>query len=129
MTNDGREIAGHTGPTGGELASAVSNAMVAVYAEHIGRGPTRVRTSFGRDLVAVVLEETLTKAERRLVADGESDMVVTTRRTFQRTMREDLVGAVERLTGRTVAAFLSDQHVNPDVAVEVFVLAPDPVPA
>ncbi len=39
-------------------------------------------------------------------------------------MRDDLVAAVERLTSRTVEAFLSDNLHEPDVAVEVFLLAP-----
>lgn len=98
---------------------------MSLFAEYLGRGPTRARTSFGRDLVTVVLEETLTKAERRLVAEGETEAVLATRRTFQRTMRDDLVSAVEALTGRSVSAFLSDQHANPDVSVEVFILKPD----
>lgn len=127
-TND-RDAKGHvvpadTYPSSGQMASAISNAVVSLFADYLGRGPTRARTSFGRDLVAVVLEETLTKAERRLVAEGEIEAVLATRRTFQRTMREDLIAAVERVTGRTVAAFLSDQHVAPDVSVEIFVLEP-----
>ena len=44
----------------------------------------------------------MTKAERRLAAEGETDLVVTIRRKFQTTMREDLVGGVELLTGRKV---------------------------
>jgi uncharacterized protein YbcI len=114
---------------GGPLASAISNAVVSIFADYLGRGPTRARTTFGRDLVVVVLEETLTKAERRLVADGEGDTVINARRTFQRTMRSDLVDAVEGLTGRPVVAFLSDQSVTPDVAVEAFTLKPETTPA
>jgi uncharacterized protein YbcI len=120
-----RPASGHEHPSSGQLASAISNAVVSLFAEYLGRGPTRARTSFGRDLVTVVLEETLTKAERRLVAEGETEAVLATRRTFQRTMRDDLVSAVEALTGRSVSAFLSDQHANPDVSVEVFILKPD----
>jgi uncharacterized protein YbcI len=41
-------------------------------------------------------------------------------------MREDLVAAVEALTGRSVLAFMSDNHIEPDLACEVFVLEPDP---
>jgi len=121
-----RPAAHHDHPSSGQLASAISNAVVSLFADYLGRGPTRARTAFGRDLVTVVLEETLTKAERRLVAEGEVETVLDTRRTFQRTMRDDLVAAVERLTGRTVTAFMSDQHANPDLSVEVFVLEPEP---
>lgn len=42
-------------------------------------------------------------------------------------MRHDLVAAVEELTGRTVVAFMSDNHVDPDMAAELFVLD-SPVP-
>jgi len=45
------------------------------------------------------------------------------RRAFQETMREDLVAAVEKLTGRHVEAFLSDNLHEPDVAVEIFLLS------
>ena len=33
-----------------------------------------------------------------------------------------LVGVVEEVLGRKVAAFMSDHHLDPDMAVEVFVL-------
>ncbi len=38
-------------------------------------------------------------------------------------MREDLVAAVEKLTGRHVEAFFSDNLHQPDVAVEIFLLS------
>jgi uncharacterized protein YbcI len=108
----------------GSMAAALSNAIVSHFADYLGRGPTRARTSLGRDVITVVLEETLTKAERRLTREGEEDTVLTTRRVFQRTMRTDMVESVERITGRRVSAFMSDQSVTPDIAVEVFVLEP-----
>jgi len=108
----------------GRLGSAISNAVVSIFAEYLGRGPTRARASLGRDVVTVVLEETLTKAERRLAEEGEKASVIETRRVFQRTMRTDLVAAVERLTGQAVVASLSDQSIDPDVSVEVFLLEP-----
>lgn len=76
------------------------------------------------DLVTVVLQDTLTRGERSLVADGRSQLVLDMRRAFQQTMREDLVTGVERILERRVAAFLSDNHIEPDIAVETFVLAP-----
>jgi hypothetical protein len=39
-------------------------------------------------------------------------------------MRDALISAVEQLTGRHVRAFLSDNSIDPDVAVESFVLEP-----
>jgi uncharacterized protein YbcI len=39
-------------------------------------------------------------------------------------MRADLIAAIEELTGRKVRAFLSDNQIDPDIAVESFVLEP-----
>jgi uncharacterized protein YbcI len=50
------------------------------------------------------------------------------RRRFQRTMKRALVAAIEENTGREVLAFLSDHHIDPDIAVEVFILKPRPAP-
>ncbi len=40
-------------------------------------------------------------------------------------MRDDIVAAVEEFTGRSVIAFMSDTHIDPDLACEVLVLEPD----
>jgi uncharacterized protein YbcI len=108
----------------GQLAAAISNAVVHITAEYTGRGPTQARTTIGTDLISVVLRDALTKAERRLVERGEGEWVLETRHKFQHAMREDMVGAVAELTGREVIAFMSDSHLDPDMAVEVFVLDP-----
>jgi uncharacterized protein YbcI len=70
------------------------------------------------------LQDTLTKAERTLVNRGQADLVLHTRKTFQNTMSEDLIAGVEELTGRKVRAFLSSNHIDPDVAIESFLLEP-----
>jgi uncharacterized protein YbcI len=117
---------GHPGPGSGSgsKAAAISNAVVRLIGEYTGRGPTRARTHISGDLVAVVLQDTLTKGERSLVRDGEAALVLSTRKAYQSTMREDLTAAIEEITGRPVIAFLSDNHIAPDVAIEAFVLAP-----
>jgi len=106
------------------LSAAISNAVVHLLAEYTGRGPTKARTHLSDDFVAVVLQDTFTRGERSLVRDGKTDLVLSTRKAYQQTMRTDLVAAIEQLTGRTVRAFFSDNHVDPDIAVECFVLAP-----
>ncbi len=108
----------------GSKAAAISNMIVRTMSEYTGRGPTKARTHFADDLVTVVLQDTLTKGERSLVGDGCQELVLSMRKAFQFTMRPDLVAGVEEITGRVVIAFMSDNHIEPDVAVEVFVLAP-----
>ncbi len=105
-------------------SAAISNLIVRTLSEYTGRGPTKARTHFSDDVVTVVLRDTLTKGERSLVADGLDELVLRTRKAFQGTMRHDLIAGVEEIVGRPVAAFLSDNHIDPDLAIEVFVLAP-----
>jgi uncharacterized protein YbcI len=94
-------------------------------AEYTGRGPTRARTSIRDNLVVVLLEDTLTKGERRLVAQGRDIRVLDYRAEFQAAMREDAIASIEELTGRKVTAFMSANHIDPDLAAELFVLEPD----
>ena len=108
----------------GSKAAAISNMVVRLMSEYTGRGPTRARTHIHDDLVTVVLQDTLTKGERSLVGDDLAELVLTMRKAFQSTMGDDLVSGVEEILGREVIAFMSDNHIDPDVAVEVFLLAP-----
>jgi uncharacterized protein YbcI len=89
-----------------------------------GRGPTRARTTISGDLVVCVLEDTLTVGERTLVKAGQGQTVLDVRKRYQAAMRGDLTGMVEAHTGRKVIAFMSDNHIDPDAAIEAFVLEP-----
>ena len=109
----------------GQLANAISTMVVRVLRDHTGRGPTKSRTHLGDEVIAVILQNTLTPAERTLAANGRTDILLATRRAFQDTMRPDLIAGVEQLTGRTVAAAFSDQTISPDIALEFFMLAPE----
>jgi len=113
----------------GSVQAAISDAAVRLLAEYTGRGPTRARTAISHDLVTIVLGDTLTKGERNLVDAGRGERVLQLRHDYQMVMRKDLVKAVEDNVGREVVAFMSNNHIDPDLAVEVFVLKPAPVPA
>jgi len=113
----------------GQLATAIASMVVQVLRQYTGRGPTRSRTYLNDELISVVLQGTLTQAERALIADGKSELVLSNRRAFQGIMRADLIAGIEELTGRTVIAFLSDNSIDPDVKVKSFLLAPLEEPA
>jgi uncharacterized protein YbcI len=103
---------------------AISNLVVRLLSEYTGRGPTKARTHFSDNLITVVLRDLLTKGERSLIRDGKADLVLETRRAYQFTMREDFTAGIEEITGREVIAFLSANHLDPDIAIESFMLAP-----
>ena len=108
----------------GRASSAIANLIVRLFSEHAGRGPTRARAYVQDDIINVVLRDTLTRGEQGLVQEGHSQQVLEMRRLYQDTMRADAISGVEKLTGRRVAAFLSSNHIDPDVAVETFLLEP-----
>ena len=103
-------------------SAMVSTAAVQVLHEYTGRGPTKAKTLINDDVVTLLLADTLTTGERTLVENGQSDRVLTVRQDYQRAMRADLVGIVERQLERKVIAFMSQNHIDPDFGVEVFVL-------
>jgi uncharacterized protein YbcI len=110
--------------TAGTLAAAISNAVVRITAEYTGRGPTKARSSIRDDLVVVLMQDTLTKGERNLRSAGESELVAQTRVGYQKAMQDDFVAAIQTLTGRKVIAFMSANHMDPDMSAELFVLEP-----
>jgi uncharacterized protein YbcI len=110
--------------TSGPHGLAISNLVVRLLSEYTGRGGTRARTHFNDNLVTVVVQDLMTKGERSLIRDGRGDLVLETRRAYQDTMGDELSAGVEDITGRKVVAFLSANHLEPDVAIESFMLAP-----
>ena len=109
----------------GDMLSALSNEMVALYKSHLGRGPTKARSHWaGDDAVLVTLEDSLTPAEHRLVELGEHARLRDARTFSQYATVPEFVEIVERLTGREVRSFVSGIDTMADVCSEVFYFEP-----
>lgn len=105
----------------------ISNAMVRLYKEAFGRGPTKARAQFaGHDTLVVILENSLTVAERNLVAMGEHQRLREARLFFQYALEDQFRAIVEEALGRRTVAFISGIDTGRDVAMEVFTLKHDP---
>lgn len=115
------------GPLAGDaLLDAVTDAMVALHLRYHGRVPATARTTLmGGDLLSCVLGGIYTEVEKTLIEIDGPHGVHATRQRFQDTIRPKLMGTIERLSGRQVVSFISNYHVGPDVAVELFLLAGD----
>ena len=107
----------------GILRSRISNEIVRLHSEYYGRGPTRAKVYVDGDLIAVVLEETFTPAERTLIARGEADGIQDIRRRLQRAMGDQFKSVVEQASGREVRSFMSETDLENDISVELFLLA------
>lgn len=110
--------------SGGELNAAITRELVRIHTAAIGRGPRKSYSFHSGDTLITVMLGVLTRAEQTLVSFDEGDAVLAMRRLSQRAMAEEMKTVVARLTEREVLAFMSDNHLNPDMAVQVFVLAP-----
>lgn len=112
------------GTSHGAMVAEISRGLVHLHRRFYGRGPTQAKTYALDDTVTCMLAGGFTTVERTLIDDGRSEDVERIRRSFQQAMRERFTGLVEDATGRSVIAYMSQVHTNPDMAVELFVLEP-----
>ena len=111
---------------GEPLLAAVSAAMASMHERYHGRVPATAKSlMMGDDLLACVLGGVYTDVEKTMIELQRTTTVQETRSAFQEAMQQRFIQTVERLTGRRVMAFISNQHVGPDLEIELFVLAPD----
>jgi uncharacterized protein YbcI len=103
----------------------VTNAMVRLYKELFGRGPTKARSNYaGPNTLVATIENSLTAAERNMIELDEHHRVREIRMFFQHASERDFVETVEQITGRKVRAFVSGVDTKQDVSSEVFYFEP-----
>jgi uncharacterized protein YbcI len=125
MDDSGTQI-GHADKRGLELQE-LTNAMVRLYKELFGRGPTKARTHYaGPDTLLATVQNSLTPAERNMIELGEDQRVREIRMFFQHASEAEFTETVEQITGRKVTAFVSGIDTGKDVSSEVFYLEPVP---
>jgi uncharacterized protein YbcI len=107
---------------GGRLNSALANAVVRLHHRRVGRGPTKSRAFYRENVVVALHEGAMTRAEQSLIDDDRLALALSLRRHYHEMMQDDLVDAVEALTGRRVVAFLSASEIEPDMTGQVFLL-------
>ena len=110
----------------GELRQELSNAIVALFKEYFGRGPTGCRTYLEPDLVIVVMAGGYSAAERTLFEAGRWHEVRQSRMAWQDSMEVRFIDTIERLTQRTVKAFLSANRQDVELTIELFALEREP---
>jgi uncharacterized protein YbcI len=109
----------------GLYLAELSNALVGVYKDVFGRGPTKCRTSYaGPDLIVSSLENSLTRPEQKMAEAGDHAQLRDLRIYFQYQFEDEFVGTVERITGRTVRGFVSGIDTRKDISTEAFYLEP-----
>jgi uncharacterized protein YbcI len=108
----------------GEVLTAISDGLVALFKEFYGRGPTRTKSYYEDDLVVCVLRGGFTRVEQTLLEGGRGLAVIRQRMEFQDLMRKQFESVIQNATGRPVIGFMSGNQQEPDIMCEVFILAP-----
>jgi uncharacterized protein YbcI len=108
----------------GAVRSALVNAMVAMKKRFYGRGPVAGKAWLLDDYAFVALEGGLTRNEETLLADGKEHLIRTYRLSFEETMSDATVGAVEAIVGRKVLSYHSQVVFEPTRSYEIFLLEP-----
>ena len=105
----------------------MSNAVVRLYKDAFGRGPTKARAQFaGPDTLVFALEDSMTVVERNLAAMGEHGRLRDARMFFQYALEEEFRAIVERELGRRTVAFVSGIDTRHDISIAVLTLEPRP---
>jgi uncharacterized protein YbcI len=116
-------------PDGSGLVNAdLARAIVRCYRAHLGRGPEKTKAFYKDDVVVVVMQRAMTRAEQTLVTTGNDDAVHAMRRAVNETVRTAIAACVEDVTTCKVVAMTSAVDPAADVVSCVF-LMDRPVPA
>jgi uncharacterized protein YbcI len=103
----------------------IARRIVQLQKEYSGKGPTKVRAHANDDMVIVLMRDIYTTVEQTLARGGREEAVLDQRTAFQEVMNERYIAVIEEEMGRKVSAFMSTNHHNPDLSVEIFVFETD----
>ena len=93
-----------------------------MHKDYYGKGPEKAKTYYADDMVVVLMRGGFSKVEETLFAEGHGDAVIRQRMEFQEVMIDRFSEVIRSETGRTVVAFMSGSHQDPDILCEVFIL-------
>jgi uncharacterized protein YbcI len=108
------------------MEAEISREILAIQLDSYGRGAASVRAHVLDDTVLVLLDGLeLQPSEEYLIESGRPETVVVVRNQFEQAIAPNFSAVIERVTGRRVVGFASQQQVSePRFAVEVFRLKP-----
>lgn len=107
------------------LLAEITRQIIQLHKQYFGKGPTKGRTYWQEDVITVLLRGGFTPAEHTLHETGHAEAVSEQRTKMHDGLREHFTREISELTGRQVIGYMNGIQQDPDMAVEVFVLAPE----
>ncbi len=102
----------------------ISDGIALVYKSRYGRGPTKITTRVLPEAVVCLLRDVNTPAQSALVQMGKVDVAQAVHGELQLGMAEEMGAVIERITGRTVDAYVPGFNAAADATTDVFFLNP-----
>jgi uncharacterized protein YbcI len=112
------------GASSGEKLGEISRALVQLYKDGYGKGPTKARTYMAGDLVVCLLRGGFLQGEKTLRDAGRGAAVSDNREALQEVLRQQFIDTIEDITERKVITFISGVDVKTETNAELFVLEP-----
>ena len=98
--------------TCGQLERKLSQEIQAFYRRHLGHQPSKVTSQFFGSKLAVIIENSITNAEKILLQEGKSDLAEKVRANLDDAIQPELKELIERVTGVEVVDILSDATLD-----------------
>ncbi len=107
----------------GQLESLISEAIIKFEKEHMGRGPSEVKSFIIGDLILVRLKGVLTPAEQQLVKNEEGRRLIKqVRENLIENSKGILAAIVKDMTGRRIVSLHTDISTKTGERVIIFIL-------
>ena len=108
--------------TCGQLERKLSQEIQAFYRRHLGHQPSKVICQFFGSKLAVIVENSITNAEKILLEEGKSDLAEKVRTNLDDAIQPELKELIKRITGVEVLDILSDATLETERTGIIIVL-------
>ena len=94
--------------TCGQLERKISQEIQAFYRRNLGHQPSKVTCQLFDTKLAIIIENSITSAEKILVEEGKSDLAKKVRSNIDNAIQPDLRQLIEKIANIEVIDILSD---------------------
>ena len=112
--------------TRGQMERTLSQRVQALYRTQLGQQPSRVQCQIFDGKVVIVLEDSITKTERVLVANGQKNLAEQVRDDLDKAFNPQLTQLIQEVIGIEVVDVLTDATLKTGRMGTIAVLADTP---
>lgn len=99
-------------PTCGQLERKLSQKIQAFYKKHLGHQPSKVSCQLFGSKLAIIIENSITSAEKILLDEGKSELAQEVRSNLDDAMQPELKQLIESIAEVNVIDVLSDATLD-----------------